>query len=168
MQWMTDRSRPRVARAALALSVALVLAGSLHQASAEGVGPAVDELDLARHADELGDARLRAALEDPSARPAAAWAARSAALARAPEALIPALARLACGRDPALAPEASHALRRIAERLTVSELAAREVLQTDLRDARHALACVAREPLPRADIVFELAQLGAALDALLR
>jgi len=129
---------------------------------------AVDELDLARVAEDVGDARLLAALQEPQDRCAAALAARAAAHARAPEALIVPLAKLACGRDPALAPEAAHTLLVLADQLSAAQLGAREVLAHDLVAARQALACRAQKPLPRADIALALAQLGATLDALLR
>jgi len=153
--------------------LALLALCAVLPASSRGDGPpaqpsATDELDLARAAEEGGDARLVAALREPLVRQTAAWAARSAPHARAPEALIAPLARLACGRDPALAPEAAMALVRLSARLTPSELGAREVLQSDLRAAREALACVELKPLPRADVVVALAQLAATLDGLLR
>jgi hypothetical protein len=129
---------------------------------------AVDELDLARAAEDAGDARLLAALVDPAFREAAALAARAAPHARAPEALIPALAKLACGRDPTLAPEAGHALWQLAQVLSPSQLAAGEVLRHDLEQARQALACGEQAPAPRADIAIQLALLRATLDALLR
>lgn len=133
-----------------------------------GQGDALDEIGLARVADEAGDAALAAELGDPRRRARALVAARASLYARAPEALVPALAALACGRDPALAPEAGEALARIAGRLHASELSAREVLLDDLRAARRALACADAAPRPRADIVAQLAQLALALDALLR
>ncbi len=129
---------------------------------------AVDELDLARAAADAGDARLRDALATPTAREQAALAARAAPHARAPEALVPALAKLACGRDPALAPEAGHALWQLSLRLSPTQLGAGEVLRQDLEQARLALGCAEHAPLPRADIVIQLAQLRATLDALLR
>ena len=129
---------------------------------------AVDELDLARAAADAGDARLLAALTDPVPREAAALAARAAPHARAAEALIAALAKLSCGRDPALAVEAGHSLAQLADVLGASELGSREVLRRDLEQARQALACGEQAPVPRADIVLQLALLRAAIDALLR
>jgi hypothetical protein len=129
---------------------------------------AVDELDLARAAQDAGDARLKEALVDTSSRVASALAARAAPHARAPEALVPALAKLACGRDPALAPEAGHALWQLAQRLSPTQLSEGEVLRSDLEQARQALSCGELAPLPRADIAVQLAQLRATLDALLR
>ena len=159
------------------------LAESPHAAArgdALATARALDELDLARVAEDAGDARLLAALraslapgatvpfDAPEDRQVAALAARAAAHARAPEALIVPLAKLACGRDPALAPEAAHALLLLADLLSPSQLVAREVLAQDLEQARRALDCVAQRPLPRADITIALAQLGAKLDSLLR
>jgi hypothetical protein len=167
-----DASRsPRPPRRGRLLAALVLCAGVTTHAQGESPSTssgAIDELDLARTASASGDAQLGAALRAPAGRRAAALAARAAPHARAPEALIPALASLACGRDPALAPEASAALLRLTDRLTASELATREVLQSDLRTARQALSCVEVEPAPRADIAVALAQLSAALDALLR
>ncbi|MDB4975505.1 MAG: hypothetical protein JWN48_3846 [Myxococcaceae bacterium] len=131
-------------------------------------GDAVDEIGLARIAEEAGDAQLAARILAPSPRQQALVAVRASLHARAPEALLPALAKLACGRDPVLAPEAARACFEIAAHLSADALARREVLRSDLRAARTALQCSERAPAPRADISAWLAQAGAALDALLR
>jgi len=131
-------------------------------------GDCVSELGLARIAEEAGDAQLAAQLARTDARQTTLVAVRASPHAQAPEALVPRLAALACGRDAALAPEAGYALARIGERLVGSELAAREALHEELVAAQKALACAEQVPAPRADIVHQLAQLGAALDVLLR
>ncbi len=140
---------------------------ALGQAEFEG-GDLIEEIGLARLAEEAGDAHLAAHLADPNARQAALIATRASPYAHAPEALVPALAELACGRDPVLAPEAAHALHVVAERLAPVELAAREVLKSDLARARSALACAERDPSTRPDVALSLAELAAALDALVR
>jgi hypothetical protein len=140
----------------------------------------VSEIGLARIAEELGDgalaARLSAAAERAPERASeltfdsyqTLLAVRASVHAQQPEALVPALATLACGRDPLLAPEAAFALSRIGERLQPSELAARESLNSDLRRAHDALECARRPPLPRADIAHVLAQVAASLAPMLR
>jgi hypothetical protein len=135
----------------------------------------IHDIGLARLADEAGDAALKAALTaDPSAekaRPArekALVAVRAAPHAAAPELLVPGLVALAVGRDPDLAPEASHALLLIAERLRPSELAAREVLQADLQRALQAVS-QGRSTTKggRADVMRELADFEALLASLI-
>lgn len=129
---------------------------------------ASDEIALARVAEELGDPELLARLSGAGPRAERLVAIRASLHARAPEALVPALASIACGRDPALAPEAAFVLLRLVELLHPSDLALREVLKSDLGKAREALACAGSEPRPRADIGLALAHLAAALDRLVR
>lgn len=126
-------------------------------------GDLIDPLAHARIAEEAGDTMLRAQLGAADDRELTLIAVRASAYAAAPERLIPALAALACGRDPTLAPEAALTLRLIGARLRRSELAAREVLSDDLRAGQRALACAERTPAPRADLAAELAQLADAL-----
>jgi hypothetical protein len=128
---------------------------------------AIDEISLARLAEERGDAALRARLRDTTQRTATLIAVRASPHARAPEALLVALAQLACGRDPVLAPEAARALFQSTARLSSSALSGREVLRSDLASARDALACSDKKPLPRADIRSLISHVRAALDALL-
>lgn len=131
-------------------------------------GDPTDEIGLARVAEEAGDHALKAHLANVQARLRALIAIRASRYAHAPEALVPGLAQLACGRDPVLAPEAAQALLAIAERLGPADLAAREVLRSELESARQALACAERERSTRPDIVLAFAELAATLDALLR
>ena len=123
----------------------------------------VSEIGVARTAEELGDSALLARLGGDQKVRDQLIATRASVHARAPEVLIPALAPLACGRHPVLAPEAAFAIFRIAEHLRPSELAARETLKSDLRGARDALECARRAPLPRADIVYLLGRASALL-----
>lgn len=122
---------------------------------------ACDELALARAADRAGDQALAGYLQADRYR--SLLAIRASEYARAPEALIPALAAHACGRDPVLAPEAALSLRKLSARFVPSELASREVLRGDLMRARQALACADALPRPRADIAEALHLLAAAL-----
>lgn len=118
-----------------------------------GQADVISTIGIARVADEVGDRSLSDWLEKPVRRDLALVAARAAPFAFAPERLVPALARLVCGRDPVLAPEAAVAFVQIAERLRPSELAAREALRSDVRAARASLACAAESRPPvRADL----------------
>ena len=145
-------------------------------ASAGNVDPFRDadpihDIGLARLADEAGDAALAAAFgpEDQGELPRerAVLAIRAAPFAAAPEQLIPGLLRVACGRDPDLAPEAACALTQIGEHLRPSELAAREVLNADLQRALEAVIAARGEAKAlRADIALGIDSLAANLRAL--
>lgn len=137
---------------------ALVTVATAHAGDTFAYTDASDELSLARAAEGAGDAALVAAFK--AGRYEAVVAIRASEYARAPELLIPALAEHACGRDPTLAPEAAAALRKLARRLTPSELAEREALSSDLERARVSLHC---EHAPRPDITAALAELASAL-----
>ena len=126
---------------------------------------ACDALALARLAEQEGHALLLARLGTGD-RARALVGVRASAFAEAPELLVPALARLACGRDAVLATEAAHVIVALAARLQPSELAAREVLVSDLARARVALACARAVPVPRADIAASLQAAEALLATL--
>jgi len=125
----------------------------------------VDPIGCARAAHEAGDAAVLAQLRSGEAREARLVAVRAAPYAHAPEDLIAGLVELACGRDPNLAPEAALSLHAIAESLKPSELAAREVLLSDLAKAEERVAqgC---EQTPAADVVFALESAKLRLQAL--
>jgi hypothetical protein len=127
----------------------------------------LSELGVARIADENGDALLVRASAGELGRAAALIAIRAAPYAAAPEALWAGLFAHACGRDPALAPEAAAALTRLEVRLDGAELGQREVLIADLQKARAALGCPADAAPPRADLAAALGRFRARLDALL-
>jgi hypothetical protein len=113
----------------------------------------ISAIGLAHVADEVGDQMLASWLEAAQRRNQSLVAVRAAPFAFAPERLVPALARLLCGRDPVLAPEAGVACVQMAERLRPSELAAREALRADLQAARESLRCaVESQPAVRADL----------------
>ncbi|MET0340027.1 MAG: hypothetical protein ABW252_03460 [Polyangiales bacterium] len=132
------------------------------------IGDPTDALALARVADDAGDLALRARLVADGDRAAAIVAARASVFAAAPELLVPALAALACGRDPELVPEAAAALTALTARLAPSALSDREALRADIADARAALVCPPTAPRPRLDVVVALETLAASLDTLLR
>lgn len=92
---------------------------------------------------------------------------RAAPFCAEPEATLPALVRLAAGRDPALAPAAAVAVHRIAEALTRPELEAHEADFGELDRARTTLVALARDGSARGDLR-RLATLSASeLSALL-
>jgi hypothetical protein len=128
----------------------------------------VSTLGLARLADEVGDAQLLAWLKTPSRRDLTLVAVRATPFAAAPERLVPALAPHLCGRDPVLAPESALALAQIAERLTPSNLAAREALIADLKEARAALGCAKSDGAPaiRPDLLATVQIVDAAFSQL--
>jgi len=125
----------------------------------------VSEIGVARLAEDAGDAALLAKLTALDRREHTLIAARASSYARAPELLVPALAKLACGRDPDLASQAANTLRRLADRRWTSELSEREALRSDLVAARQSLSCVEKAALLRADIPLLVAQLSSQLDA---
>ena len=118
---------------------------------------AIDEISAARAADESGDLALARVLSGEGDRETKLVAVRAAAHASAPEALVPSLVTLALSRDASLAPEAAWALVELFERLTVRELASREVLSADVRKACAAFSQVGEAKKPRADIALALA-----------
>lgn len=126
-------------------------------------GDAISELGVARMAEEAGDATLRALLTAATDRQRTLLAVRASPHAYAPEQLVPPLARIACGRDPELAPEAAAALARMVERMRPDELTRREVLVSELAQARDALRCGAQTRGLRGDIPPRLALLADAL-----
>lgn len=158
---------------AAASVVAFTLIGVGAWARADGKRPnfraddPVSELGVARIADENGDATLRVALGGELGRAAQLLAVRASPYAYAPETLWGALVELACGRDPALAPEAAAALTASESRLAPSQLAEREVLVADLRALAPALACPTDTAAPRADIALAIARFRARVEGLL-
>lgn len=174
LRYRTSLFCTRVDRRAATLASAGVLL-SVGAASAGATDPFRDcdpihDIGLARLADEAGDSVLAGALAQggDSSRERALLAVRATPFAAAPEGLIPGLAKLACGRDPSLAPEAAAALAQIGERLRPSELAAREVLNADLRRALDALTAARSDARSlRPDIAHRLDSLVADLQALL-
>jgi hypothetical protein len=127
----------------------------------------VSEIGVARVADDAGDQALKTALAGHAGRHTTLIAVRAAAYAHAPEQLWPLLVKLACGRDPVLAPEAALALRRSLQRMGPSDLARREVLLSDLRALRPQLSCPENTPHRRQDIELALRELVAHVDRLL-
>ena len=125
----------------------------------------IDPIGCARAAHEAGDLGVMSQLASDASREALLVAVRAAPYVHAPEELVVSLVELACGRDPSLAPEAALSLHAIAERLTPSELAAREVILADLAKAEERVGqgC---EHAPAADVVFALEEAKLRLQAL--
>jgi hypothetical protein len=154
-------------RAFLAMSL---LCASLAQADAPEAlraEDAIDEISAIRAADEAGDQALAKALGSDVDRESKLVAVRAAAHAGAPEALVPSLVELALSRDPNLAPEAAWALVELFERLTVRELAEREVLNADLQKACAPFADIDDAKKTRADIAQALTFAAARCSALM-
>jgi hypothetical protein len=151
------------------LSVSLLCASLARADATEALRAedAIDEISAARAADEAGDQALAKALGSEVDRETRLVAVRAAAHAGAPEALVPSLVELALSRDPNLAPEAAWALVELFERLTVRELAEREVLQADLQKACAPFADLDDAKKPRADIARALTFAAGRCSALL-
>ncbi len=125
----------------------------------------LDPIGCARAAHEAGDATVLSLLRPGTARESQLLAVRAAPYAHAPEDLMASLVELSCGRDPSLAPEAALSLHAIAGGLSPSELAAREVLLSDLAKAEDRVeqGC---EHTPAADVEFALEAAKARLHTL--
>jgi hypothetical protein len=150
-------------RAGAAIVVATMIAtGSVGSVAVSGglaqerdpllAAPGGDPLELARVVDRIGD---RAVLDRLAAdRPADVRLAalRAAPAMRAPESALGALAEIAGGRDPDLAPAAMLSVLTIARALDPLELDAREVLRADLAPARRAIGAIAADATARADL----------------
>lgn len=155
-------------RVHLSLFALLALPGAASAEPNLAHADVLSEIGVARIAEELGDAGIAGRLTADRPGRETLLAIRASPHVSAPEALVPALADLACGRHPVFAPEAAYALLRIGARLRPSELSARESLRSDLQRAHDALGCAARSPSPRPDIAQLLAQVAALLSGLLR
>lgn len=159
-----------------ALSLALALAASTDVAGAQA-HPAADPLAAALDADPLDVARLVRRVGDalvltrlaPSAAvtiPQRLAAMRAAPFLAAPEAALVALAALAAGRDPDLAPEAARSALTIARALSLEDLARREAELTGVVAARDALRRLAADTSARGDVRRAAAVAAGALAAL--
>jgi hypothetical protein len=116
-------------------------------------GTAADPLDDARDARRAGDTAVLAKLSEASApREARLEAIRQARWLRMPELALEPLARLAGGRDPLLAPEATFAAYTIAVGLDALTLQAHEITLAELRPARDLLTALARDATARGDL----------------
>ena len=113
---------------------------------------ATDPLELARVVDRIGDAAIlsRLAPETPIAVRAVAVVATTRM--HAPEDALLALATIAAGRDPDLAPRAAQSLLTIARSLDAQSLDARERDRNDFAPARTTLNALAGDETARADI----------------
>lgn len=155
----------------LAAAFAAFLAGDA--VSAQSRAPAdplgtfldADPLDIERAVARAGDALVLSRLARGSV-PQKLAAVRAAPFLAAPEAAVGALATLAAGSDPDLAPEAARAVLTIARALTLESLARREAELSTLVEARAALRRLAADTSARADVRRAAAMAAGALAAL--
>lgn len=124
-----------------------------------------DPLDLARLAHAEGDGAVLERLADDRPFATRLAAIRATPHLSAPEAALPALARIASGRDADLAPAAALAALRIARDLGAFDLERREAPLPPLREARAAFARLAGDEAARADIRRAAAFVADALAA---
>lgn len=169
-----DTPRPVSSRrSAIWLAAALALAFSGDAARAQsrsstnplGLALDADPLDLARAVARAGDALVLSRLARGSVAQKLA-AVRAAPFLAAPEAALGALAALAAGRDPDLAPEAARAALSIARALTLEDLGRREAELSELAPARDALRRLAADASARPDVRRAASVAAGALAAL--
>jgi hypothetical protein len=127
--------------------------------------PTSDPLELARLVFRIGDDAVIESLSEGTRADARLLAVRAAPQLEGPERAIEALAAIAGGRDPDLAPAAAQSLLVIAHALDPQALDAREVMREELTPARVALSHVEADETARADIRRAAAIAIAALDA---
>lgn len=143
-------SAGRLVPVALAASALVTVEAGSAQAPVPGpeVGTPVE---LARWVDREGDAAVLDALTSAD-RQTRMLALRAAPWMHGPEAALGALAGLARGRDPVLAPEAARAAMRIALALDRDGLARREAVLADLQAAAATLDALADDDTARPDL----------------
>lgn len=124
-----------------------------------------DPLELARVVDRAGDDAVLARLVTGTPAAAQLAAVRAAPGMRGPERALEALATIARGRDPDLAPAAARAMLEIARALDPQALDAREVMREELSPARAAIAELALDETARADLRRVAEIVLAVLDA---
>lgn len=130
----------------LATLTALVLAWT-------ATGRAEDPLDDAREAQRAGDTAVLAVLRNEQASTRDVLSAiRRARFLRMPELALEPLARVALGRDPALAPEAALVSHVIATSLDLATLESHEITPSELEAAKTLLTRLARDTSARADL----------------
>lgn len=125
-----------------------------------------DPLELARVVDRIGDDAVLQRLGAETPLPVRLAAVRASAWLHAPELALPALAELASGRDPDLAPAAARAVLRIAEALDRAALDAREHDGDEIERALPILSALAADGTARADLRRAAAVAVGYLDAL--
>lgn len=138
------------------VTTAIVAIGALPGAHGQDGDPFAaagsDPMELARVVDRIGDDRVIALLGDETPAAVQLGAVRAATQLRAPERALEALARIAAGRDPDLAPAAAMSILEIARALDPQALDARETMRDELTPARAALAPLAADQTARADL----------------
>lgn len=138
--------------------------------SAQGVepflaNPTSDPLELARLVSRMGDESVLPRLSDESPVDVKLIAIRAAPHLEGPERALEALASIAQGRDPDLAPAAAHSLLVIIHALDPQALDAREVMRDELTPAWAALSHLEADETARGDIRRVASIAMAALDA---
>jgi hypothetical protein len=123
--------------------------------------PSTDPLELARLVDRLGDQAVVTRLAEGTPIATRAMAVLAAPEMDAPEMALSALAELARGRDPDLAPRAALAALTIARALDPQAMDARECDRASLAPARAGLEALAHDESARADMR-RAAELAAA------
>lgn len=153
----------------LALEIAL-FANAERQISAQSVDPFLvhptsDPLELARLVDRIGDEAVIARLSEETPTDIRLLAVRAAPQLEGPERALEALAAIAQGRDPDLAPAAANSLLVIAHALDPQSLDRREVLREELAPARAALSLLEADETARGDLRRAAGIVIAALDS---
>jgi len=155
---MDEQLRLRVVTLTIAVALSASAVGRAQPRSTDPLALVVssDPLDLARVVDRLGDEAVLGRLgtaTDEELDPALVLAAiRAAPWLHAPEQALPRLAELAGGHTPDLAPAASLAPVRIAERLTPSDLDTRDTSRDPVRATLTSLAELAEDATARGDV----------------
>lgn len=164
---MARPTRPSLHRwLPIAIAVALAPAAPAPAQPAGGVAVLAgvgDPLELARSVEAMGDDAVLGALEHETLA-LRLGAVRAAPWLEEPERALPALAALAAGDDPDLAPAAARAGGRLAERLRHDDLMAREADRTPLDPA--PWQAIAADESARADLRGVAARVGRTLEAL--
>lgn len=122
-----------------------------------------DSLDAARWSDRVGDAAVLTYLSSKSSAGHAWVAILAAPHLRAPELSLLALAKLAGGRDPDLAPSAARAALSVVSELSFDDLGRREVVPSDLEPALEAFCALREQARVRLDITLMAGQVAMQL-----
>ena len=152
-------SRWRTACALILLALWSDASGAVHatppRADAEALLQAAvdaDELDLAALRARIGDEPVLAALAPETEVALQLVAVRAAPYLANPELALPALAVIAQGRDPDLAPAAARRAFQIAQMLELEDVAAREIALGPLRDTEQNLSRLSTSNVARVDV----------------
>lgn len=146
----------------------LVLVTSLASAQPRTDEPftSPDPMELARAVDRLGDDAVLARLAASQPRAARLAAVQAAPFLREPELALPALAELAAGRDPRLAPAAAASILAITRALDADALTRRESDPRALAPVRARLSALHADASARPDLRAAAAVAEAGLEAM--